>query len=136
MVTMKTTQLAGVPLNLSRHPAGFLPALRLIAEAGVVATHVMRQSFDRALEQLSYLVLWNPVGRQPDRVADAFGFEKLVDLWVGKGRVAAEITPLHRAPVTAITGSSPRAGHLPRGRFSGRKAHRSRSPSWLNTKSG
>src|SRR6266849_5797783 len=34
-------KLAGMPLDLGNHPAGFLPALRLIAEAGVVATHLM-----------------------------------------------------------------------------------------------
>jgi hypothetical protein len=38
-----------------------------------------------------------PVGRQPDRVTHALGFEELVDLRVGEGSVAAEIAPLHRA---------------------------------------
>ena len=59
----------------------------------------MRRSPDRALEQVSDPVLQDPVGRQPDRVADALGFEELVDLRVGEGRIAAEIEPLHRAPV-------------------------------------
>jgi hypothetical protein len=44
-------KLAGMPLDLGNHPAGFLPALRLIAEARVVATHLMRRSPDRALER-------------------------------------------------------------------------------------
>jgi len=36
-------------------------------------------------------VLQDPVGRQPGRVADALGFEELVDLGLGKRRVAPEV---------------------------------------------
>ena len=39
------------------------------------------------------------IGRQPDRVADALGFEELVHLGIGEGRVAPEIEALHDAPV-------------------------------------
>jgi hypothetical protein len=56
----------------------------LIAEAGVVQAHLVRRSPDRAFEQVSDLVLHDPVGRQPDRVTHAFGFEKLVDLRLAK----------------------------------------------------
>src|ERR1700730_14773484 len=66
----------------------------LIAEAGVVASHLVRRSPGRALQQVSDLVLQDPVGRQPDRVPHPLGFEELVDLRVGEGRVAAEIAPL------------------------------------------
>jgi len=41
-------KLARVPLDLGHHPAGSLPALRLIAEAGVVAANLVRRSPDRA----------------------------------------------------------------------------------------
>jgi hypothetical protein len=51
----------------------------------------MRRSTDRALEQVCYLFLQDPVGRQPDPVAHAFDFEELVDLRVGEGRVASKI---------------------------------------------
>ena len=61
--------------------------------------HLVRRSPDRAHEQVSDLVLQDSVGRQPDRVADALGFEEFVDLGVGKGRVASKIETLHRAPV-------------------------------------
>ena len=50
-------KLIGVPLDLRHDPPGFLPALRLIAEAGEVAAHLVRRSPDWALEQVSYLVL-------------------------------------------------------------------------------
>jgi hypothetical protein len=50
----------------------------------------MRQPLDRALEQVSNLFLQHPVGRQPDRGTYTFDFEELVDIWVGKGRVAAD----------------------------------------------
>jgi hypothetical protein len=55
----------------------------------------MRRSTDRALEQVSDPVLQNAVGREPDRVADALGFEELVHLGIGESRVAAKIEPLH-----------------------------------------
>jgi hypothetical protein len=51
----------------------------------------MWRSTDRALKQGSNLFLQDPVGWQPDRVAHAFNFEELVDLRVGKGRVASKI---------------------------------------------
>jgi hypothetical protein len=59
-------KLIGVLLDLRHDPPEFLPALRLIAEAGEVAAHLVRRSPDWALEQISYLVLDDPVGRQPD----------------------------------------------------------------------
>ena len=99
---MKPTRgykLARMPLDLGHDAARLAPALRLIAEAGVVAAHLVRRSPDRALEQVSDPVLQDAVGRQPDRVADALGFEELVDLGIGEGRVAAKIEPLHGAPV-------------------------------------
>ena len=40
----------------------------------------MRRSADRTLEQVSDPVLQDAVGREPDHVADALGFEELVDL--------------------------------------------------------
>ncbi len=59
----------------------------------------MRRSPDRALEQVSDPVLQDPVGRQPDRIADALGFEVLVHLGIGERRVAPEIEALHVAPI-------------------------------------
>jgi len=41
---------AWTPLDFRHHSARLLPALRPIAEAGIVAAHLMRQSTDRALE--------------------------------------------------------------------------------------
>src|SRR6478736_5358829 len=43
-------KLIGVPLDLRHDPPGFVPALRSIAEAGVIAAHLVRRSPDRALE--------------------------------------------------------------------------------------
>ena len=96
----------GMPLDLRYHPAGLLPALRLITKAGVEAEHLVRRSRYWALEQVSDLVLQNAIGRQLDRVADAFGFEELVDLWTGEGCVTpgnkgaspGNARPLARAP--------------------------------------
>ena len=44
-------------------------------------------------------VLQDLVGRQPDGVLEALGFEELVDLRLGKGRIAPKIEALHAAPV-------------------------------------
>src|SRR6266478_5411816 len=88
-----------MPLNLGHDVARLIPAQRPIAEAGVVAADFLRRPPDWALEQVSDLALQDGVGRHPDRIAVALGFEELVDLRIGKGRVAAEIAPLHGATV-------------------------------------
>jgi len=75
-----------MPLDPGDHSARFLPPLRQIAEAGVVAVHLVRRSTDRALEQVSKLFLQDPVGWQPDSVAHTFDFKELVDIRVGEGR--------------------------------------------------
>ena len=46
-------QLARMPLDIGHNPSRLVPALRLIAEAGVVAAHLVRRAADRALEQIS-----------------------------------------------------------------------------------
>src|SRR6516162_459441 len=69
-------KLAGVPLDLGHDTPRLFPALRLIAEAGVVAAHLVRRSPDRALQQVSDPVLQDPVGRQSDRVPDAVAFKE------------------------------------------------------------
>jgi hypothetical protein len=63
-------KLIGVPLDIRHDPPGFLPALRLIAEAGEAAAHFVRRSLDRALDQVSDPVLQDGIGRQADRVAE------------------------------------------------------------------
>jgi hypothetical protein len=54
-----------MPLDLRHDTPRLLSTLRLIPVAGVVAAHVMR-SPDRALQQVTDLVLQDPVGGQPD----------------------------------------------------------------------
>src|SRR4051812_17493215 len=89
-----------MPLDFGHDVARFVPALRLIAEAGVVAPHLVRWSPDRPLQQMSDLVLQDLVGRKPDRVAGTLGFKKLVDLGIGESGVASKIQMLHNASVT------------------------------------
>ena len=88
-----------MPLDLGHNAPWFVPALRLIAEAGVVAAHFMRRPADRALQQIADPALQDAVGREPDRVADPLGFEELVDLGVGECRITSEIETLHCVPV-------------------------------------
>ena len=61
----------------------------------------MRWSLDRAFEQVSNLVLQDPIGRETDRIAYVLGFEELVHLGIGEGCVSSEIQTLHDAPVTS-----------------------------------
>src|SRR3954447_22044542 len=93
-------QLARVPFDLGHDMARPVPALRLIAEASVIAPYLVRWSPDRSLQQMSDLVLQNLIGRKPDRVAGTLGFEELVDLRIGEGCVTSEIQMLHDPPVT------------------------------------
>src|SRR5271170_1155793 len=83
-------QLARMPFDLGHDVAGPVPALRPIGEAVKVASNLVRRSSDGALEQVPDPVLQHPVGRQPDRVAYAFGFEVLVHLPIAEGCVAPE----------------------------------------------
>src|SRR4051812_49194673 len=89
-----------MPFHLGHDVARPVPALRLVAEAGIVALYLERWSPDRALQQMSDLVLQDRVGRQADRVAGTLGFEEFVNLGIGEGGVTPEIQMLHDAPVT------------------------------------
>src|SRR4051812_39954306 len=89
-----------MPLDLGYDMARLVPALRLIAEAGVIAPYLVGWSPDRSLQQISDLILQDLVGRKPDRVACILGFKKLVYLGIGESGVAPEIQMLHDAPVT------------------------------------
>ena len=115
---------------------GSTPALRLIAEARVEASDVVRGATHGPREQRRDLRLEHLIGGQADRVLEALRLQVLVHVRQGEGRIAAQqaadglatIARDHRvehvAPAVALC-------TLP-----GRSAHRSRSPSWLNTKSG
>src|SRR3954454_4395976 len=89
-----------MPLDLGHDVARLVPALRLIAEAGVITPYLVGWSPDRSLQQISDLILQDLVGRKPDRVACTLGFKKLVDLRIGESGVASKIQMLHNAPVT------------------------------------
>src|SRR5580704_11143735 len=85
----------------------------------------LRRLPDRALEEVADLVLQHPIGRWPDRITHPFGFEELVDLRVGEGRIAAEIAPLHSATVAGdyrLQYFSPAGGAVHVARAQGRTA--------------
>src|SRR5919112_2999774 len=89
-----------MPLDLGHDMARLVPALRLIAEAGIVTSYLVRWSPDWALQQMSDLIVQDLVGRKPDREACTLGFKKLVDLGIGESGIASKIQMLHNAPVT------------------------------------
>src|SRR6478672_13315633 len=94
-------QLSRMPFDLDHNVPGLVPALRLIAEAGVITSYLVRWSSDWSLQQISDLFLQDLVGRQPDCVAGTLGFEQLVDLGIGESRIAPEIQMLHDASIAS-----------------------------------
>src|SRR5262245_48145615 len=79
-----------MPLDLRHHPALPVPALRLIAEARVEASHVMRGAADRSREQGRDPLLEHLVGRQADRILEAVRLQVLVYVGQGEGRIAPQ----------------------------------------------
>ena len=67
--------------------------LCVITETGMVASRLTRRSPDGPLEQVSDLVLDIPVGRQPNRIPEALGYEELIDFRVSIGCHAGPSTP-------------------------------------------
>ena len=97
---------------------------------------MVRRTSDRALEQMTDPLLQDPVGGEPDRVLDPLVFQVLVDPWRGEGGVGAEVDPRHLTPIAGhdrVKHVLPAVGTM---NVAGRRAQRSRSPNWLNTKSG
>jgi hypothetical protein len=80
-----------MPLDLGHDVARHLPALRPVAEAGVIPPDLDRRTANGALEQVADAFLEHAVGRQPDRVLEA--------LRVGKGGIGAEIEARDLAPI-------------------------------------
>jgi hypothetical protein len=58
-----------------------VPTLRLIAEAGVVTSYLVRWSSDWSLQQVSDLILQDLIGRQTNRVAKQTACEWTMD-WI------------------------------------------------------
>ena len=76
-----------------------ISGIAVVARRRIVTAHLLRRSPDRALEQVADLILHDPVGGQPHRIAQASSFEELVYLRVGEARIAAEMKALHPAPL-------------------------------------
>ena len=58
--------------------------------SGAKPAHLVRRSHDRALEKIANSVPQDPVRWQPDRILDPLGFQKFVDLGIGKAGVSSE----------------------------------------------
>ena len=105
-----------MPLDLGHHTTGSRPALGLVVEAGEPDDRLLRRAADRPGQQVLNPPLQHLVGRQADRVANAFGLQQLVDLGLGERRVGAEVegdAPIavagddrlqHQAPVFGAVG--------------------------------
>src|SRR5580704_14672594 len=92
-------EFARMPLDLGHDAARHLPTLRPVAEAGVVAPDLDRRTADGTLEQVADAFLQHTVGRQPDRVVEALGFQELVNLGVCKSGIGAKIEARDLAPI-------------------------------------
>ena len=80
-----------MPFHLGHHAADLVPALGPVAEAGVIAPHMVRRTANGSCQQMADAFLTNLVGWQPDRIQKSFGFEIFVHLRRGKGGVTSEI---------------------------------------------
>ena len=72
-------KLARMPFDFRHHPARRLPALRLIAEVGVVRPDFDGRTTNRALERMSDAFLKNLIGGEPDCVFVALRLQELVE---------------------------------------------------------
>jgi len=57
----------------------------------MIPANVVGGTAHRSLKQIADPFLQHLVGRKADRVLDPVGFQELVDLWHGEGRVSTEI---------------------------------------------
>ena len=89
--THPRVQLALVPLDLGHHAPGLGPALSLVGEARVQHARLLRQAADGSGQQVADPLLQDQVGRQADRVADALGFQQVVELGLGERCVATQV---------------------------------------------
>ncbi len=80
-----------MPLDLGHDPAGLATGCRLVAEAGVKDSDVVRRPSDGPGQQMCDLLLQDRVGRQADGLGVAFGFQERVDLRLGESGIRAEI---------------------------------------------
>jgi len=101
-------KLAEIPFDLRYHPAGYLPALRLIAKTDEVAAPRRAAVSPPSARAGIRSYPARPGDREPDSIADNLGFAKLVRLGVG---VSPRKHQHHNAPVKrGTTGSSKRVG--------------------------
>ena len=70
----------GCHSNLGDDAAGLVPAFGPIAEAGVMAPHMVRRTANGSREQMADAFQKNLVLRQTDRVQEALVFQKLIDV--------------------------------------------------------
>ena len=84
MNPMRGVELDRMPFDFGDDAARLAPALRLMGEAGIVMTDLMRHSSDRTFQQLGDPVLQDAIGGQADRGADTFRSRRSYILGVTK----------------------------------------------------
>ena len=93
-------QLAGMPFHLGNNPPFLAPRPGLIAEAGVIAPHMVRWATDGAGQQMGNAFLKNLVGFEADGILEILGFQEFIDVRRGEGGVPSEIATQVPFPVT------------------------------------
>ncbi len=73
-------QLAGMPFDLGNDTAFLAPRSGLIAEAGVIAPHMIRRTANGARQQMGDALLDNRVRFETDGVKETLTFQKLIDI--------------------------------------------------------
>ena len=101
-------EFARMPFDLGRRPGAASSSSGLIGEVRVESPDIVGRAAERALEHVSDPFLQDAVGRETDRILDALGFEKLVDIRISEAGVGAEVDARDRrdsAPRQASTRS-------------------------------
>jgi len=93
-------QLAGMPFHLGNNPPFLAPRSGLIAEAGVIAPHMVRRTANGTRQKMSDTFLKNLIGFEADDVFVILGFQKLVYVRCGEGGISPEIAAQVPFPVT------------------------------------
>jgi hypothetical protein len=89
-----------MPFDLGNDTAFLAPRSGLIAEAGVIATDMVRRAANGARQQMSNTLLENRVRFEADGVEKTLGFQELVDVRRGKSGIPSEVAAQVPSPAT------------------------------------
>ena len=82
-----------MPLHLGHDAAGLVPALGLVAEAGVAVSYMIRRTANRSREQVRDVFPQHSIGGKADRIQEALSLQELVHRRRGEGGIGTKVAP-------------------------------------------